>query len=161
MPDVFQRTIEDGGTQSTDVAVLTFAGASAGGSLTSVGQLVQSLQLQYQQNIQRFYDLSSSKIFYVGGRTQGTANIGFLIGPAQVNIAMYTQLGDVCKAAQNTVAFTLKSGCSTAGVATRPAATYTCGFTVMNSVQLSVQAEQMVIQHQVGMTVGRLEATQS
>lgn len=159
--DIFSRTIEDGGQQSTDAAVLTFAG-SGSDSLVGVGQLVQNLNVQYQQNIQRFYDLSTNKLFYVGGRTQGTATIGTLLGPNSVSTRMYAQLGDICNVASNNVDFTVGSGCQGAGFVgptQNTTTTYSCKLVVMSALQLQVQAEQMVIQHNVTLTVGSLTAT--
>ena len=155
--DVFSRTITDGGQQSTDAAVLVFAGAGSD-ALIGVGQLVQNLNIQYQQNIQRFYDLSSSKLFYVGGRTQGTATMGTILGPQSVSSKMYSQLGDICKVKDNNVDFTVTAGCTTGG-STSTETTYSCELVVMSALQLQVQAEQMVIQHNVTLTVGSLTAT--
>ena len=160
MSDIFNRTIVDGGQQSADAAVLTFAGAGAASKsthLVGVGQLVQNLNIQYQQNIQRFYDISSNKLYYVGGRTQGTATIGTLLGPAAVSTGMYLQLGDVCKAKENTVDFTIGAVCGTSNGVTGKT-TYTCELCVMSSLQIQIQAEQMVIQHNATLTVGQLSA---
>lgn len=156
MPDIFSRTITDGGQQSADVAVLTLAGAGSTG-LTGVGQLVQNLNLQYQQNIQRFYDLSSNQLFYVGGRTQGTATMGQLLGPATVSTAMYDLLGNVCNAGKNNIEFKVATGCGTGASAKT---TYSCTLCVMSGLQIQVQAEQMVIQHNATLTIGSLAASQ-
>lgn len=102
--DVFSRSVNYGGTFSSDGAKVTFGPFNA-------GMLVQQIQWQYAQNITRLYEVGSDEIYLVAGRTQGQATVSRILGPRALAIAFYTQFGDVCQAQGNNIQFRARTGC--------------------------------------------------
>lgn len=104
--DVFSRTIDYGGSFSADGVRLAFDEFN--------GLIVQSLNVNYQQQISRIYDIGTN-VYLVGGRTQGTLGLAQLVGPKKLQPAFYQKFGDVCQAGQNNMDFKFESGCNQAG----------------------------------------------
>lgn len=147
MPDIFNRRTDTfGGSFAADQAQLTFPALSGGGS--DAGLLVQNLNGSYSQNITRLYELGSSMIYYVSGRTQGNAGIARVIGPRLIATAFYSTYGDVCNAATSLLHFAMSSGCD--GEVTTNVA-YTARFVVINAVGISVAANDMLVNEQLQM----------
>lgn len=102
MADLFNKTTKgyvDG--FSLDKAKLTFSnftGASGGNAAATTGLLIQNVQVNYQQQVSFVYDLTApADVYYVSGRTQGTLQIGKVVGSAGTMKTFYTEFGDVCK----------------------------------------------------------------
>lgn len=120
MADLFNKTTKgyvDG--FSLDKAKLTFSNftGATGGTLTSKtsGLLIQNVQVNYQQQVSFVYDLTApADVYYVSGRTQGTLQIGKVVGSAGTMKTFYTEFGDVCKMNANKN-FTMSgiTGCTT------------------------------------------------
>ena len=119
MPDVFNRTTDRfGGSFSSDQVQVTFPHLVSGGSAigADVGLLMQQLATRYQQQVSRFYELSSPAIYLIGGRTQGNATMRRIIGPRAISTSFYTTYGDICQARSNTLSFSILTGtCGEAG----------------------------------------------
>jgi len=102
------------GSFASDIAALSIAGNSA----IALG-IVQNVNVTFAQNISRIYDVSNGgasavggivPVFYVGGRTQGSATIGRVIGPKSGDICLFYQvMGNVC--APQDIVFTFSGGC--------------------------------------------------
>ena len=128
--------------------------SAASPSAVGIGLLIQNLSIQYAQAVTRFYDLASSNIYYIGGRTQGNVGLGRIIGPAGLASTMYMQLGDICKAKDNDIVFSLgEKGCDGAAVKNK----YTCKFCLLNNIQLSVAAGDMIVNEQAAMMFSSLD----
>ncbi len=151
--DIFnRRTDVFGGTFAADEASISFPTHSGtGGSSVAyagdVGLLIQDLQTVYTQNVTRLFEVGRPAIYYVGGRTSGTATIGRVIGPRTIATAFYHKFGDICQARTNTLEIGIRTGCgadedgsSFAGVVT-----YTCHFCVITSIGVGVRAADMMI----------------
>ena len=132
MPDIFNRQSDAfGGSFSADGAFLTFASPGVGGtaglvgsqSPTSlgVGLLTQSIQVGYQQQVLRLYEIGTNYHFYVAGRTSGNASVARVLGPRPISIAFYNKYGDVCEAATNILTLTMATGCRSTGDFANPA----------------------------------------
>lgn len=144
--DIFNRTSSVyGGSFAADKATMTFAGVPNG----SVGQLIQNIQVSYQQMITKLYEVGSANVYFVGGRTQGQGNLGRVIGPASVQLAFYTKYGDICNIQNNVLTFNFSGNCA-AGQTGASQASYTCGLTVVNTVGFNAQAQDMLVNEQVG-----------
>ena len=104
MADIFSREIQYGGSSSADGAFVTF-------SDFGVGMLLQQMQYLYRQMVKRYYELGSSLVYLVVGRTEGVAQLTRLVGPTKLVPAFYTQFGDVCNMSSNHLSVTMKSGC--------------------------------------------------
>ncbi len=148
MPDVFNRATDRfGGAFTADGARVTFPALSNGAG-SEVGLLMQNVQMSYQQQITRLYELSSNAIYYVGGRTAGTASAARVVGPRALSQTFYRTYGDVCNAASNTLHFSVSAACGTQNLAR---AAYTAHFVVVESVAVSVGAADMIINEQISM----------
>ena len=147
--DVFSRGGHDfKGSFSADSAKVVFAG---GGDLQAggVGLLTQNLSVNYTQQITRLYEIGSQNTYYVGGRTQGQATLGRVFGPRALQLGFYQKFGDVCKAADNTIDFSLEAGCASGSQADFEKAGFTIHNAVITSMGFTVQAQDMIINEQV------------
>ena len=134
--DIFNRNVSTlNGVFTADRAKLTLAG--------NLGVLVQSMQFNYAQSVTRLYEVGSTNIYYIGGRTMGNLSISRVIGPSGSVCAMYAQYGDVCQARNNTITLTLtENDCSTGSGA---ASTYLLRNVVITNVSAGVAAQDMII----------------
>jgi len=145
--DVFNRNSDTfGGAFSAEQATLTFPRITDGSADiqlgADVGLLVQRLQLSYQQQITRLYEVGQPRIYYVGGRTAGEVSIERVIGPKTITAAFYQTYGDICAADGNTVHMELTSGCDTTSMST---VSYECYFCVITTVGVGVTSADMLI----------------
>lgn len=102
------------GSFASDIAALSIAGNAR----IALG-IVQNVNVTFAQNISRIYDVSNGgnssvggivPVFYVGGRTQGSATIGRVVGPKSGDVCIfYEVMGNVC--APQDVTFTFSGGC--------------------------------------------------
>jgi hypothetical protein len=171
MQDVYARGgHEFKGSFSADAAKVVFAGGGvlqAGG----LGLLTQGLNVSYQQQISRIYEIGSQNTYYVGGRTQGSANLERVFGPRAISVGFYKKYGDVCAAGDNTIDFSLEAGCNpghgagafgaATGAAIGPVQFAKQGFTLHNcvitSMGFSVRAQDMIINEQVQMMFAHMD----
>ena len=120
MSDIYQRQkTQFAGAFASDVAALTFAGATTG-----LG-IVQNVQISCAQQVARIYDVSNGgsagglgqgtvPVFYVGGRTQGQGTIARILGPKSGALCdFYNAMGNVC--APQDLTFTFAGGCGLTG----------------------------------------------
>lgn len=158
MPDIFNRSTDSfGGSFAADQATLTFPalqqfGVNIG---ADVGLLIQRLAMNYQQQVTRLYEVGRPAIYYVGGRTNGDAGMDRVIGPRTISNAFYTTYGDMCRAAQNTLDFSIDNGCAFGGpqgdlgAGARGFVSYRCHFAVITAVAVNVAAADMIINESV------------
>jgi hypothetical protein len=152
MPDIFNKTTNKlGGAWSADGAAVSFSGQAAG--LLGVGMIVQQVNIGYQQQVTRLYEIGSDLTYYVAGRVQGNMTVGRIVGPGVVMSAFYARFGDVCNAAQNTMNLYIGTGCRSTGgtTATFMNARFTISYAVLINVGISVGAMDMVINEQLQM----------
>ncbi len=146
---------------------------------TVAGLLFQSLQFTFQQQVSMLYELgvvegqgqfspvgigtiapgsNTSYVYYVGGRAQGSASIGRILGPASGQLAFLTTFNDVCKPAD--LEFDASNGCEgtftpgafvgcngavpTQGIGVA----YNLQKCVLTSIGVSVTAQDVVINEQ-------------
>lgn len=161
--DVFGRSGQDfGGAIAADGARVVFAGNGLDGS--GVGMLVQQLQIAYQQQVTRVYEIGSDKTFYIVGRTQGQVSMGRIMGPRAVQLGFYTKFGNACLAAENNIDFLAEAGCSSAGGGrvglSGNAYQFTIKHAVIINLGIQIGAQDMVINEQVQMMFTALNAAQ-
>jgi hypothetical protein len=96
------------GALSTDAAAMTFAqghlpsNASAG---NGPAIFVQRLDVVYRQPISRFYEIGASNIYFVAGRTRGTASLQRAVGSPPMMTAFWATLDSNRRSLSNTVDF--------------------------------------------------------
>jgi hypothetical protein len=139
-PDIFGRIpLHFGGAFAADAAVATFGGLPGGG----IGLLTQTLNFTYQQQITRLFEVGTTAVYYVAGRSQGQGTIAQVLGPTPVFLAFYATYGNVCNAATNTLFFQIGIGCNLPGD-TGVGMRLTLNGVVLTSISLAVQAQDMV-----------------
>lgn len=153
-----RRALEFGGAFAADSACINLGINCEDGSGNPVeinGLLTQQLQIQYQQQITRLYEVGSQKTYYVAGRPQGTATLARVLGPNNIVTLLYSCLGDVCNADRNDMCFCVEAGCLS-----RPEGALDCAGdsvdgvdgmsiclknVVMQSIGFAIQAQDMII----------------
>lgn len=100
--DIFGRQISTPGIYKADQAVLNLQGTGL------ADMLITQLQIQYGYSANRIFALNSNgsagnglASYFVCSQTQGQGSFSQVIGPKKVGAAVYTQLGDPCKAESN------------------------------------------------------------
>jgi len=109
------------------------------------GMVIQNVQFQFQQQITMLYEIGSTKrnnVYLVGGRAQGNATIGRIIGPAAGQAIMIQQYGDLCN--PKPISFEGSSGCVTGG-----GLEYTLKAAVLTTIAVSVNVNDVVINEQL------------
>jgi hypothetical protein len=146
--DTFGRATDSfGGSFSADSGKITFP-ALINNQGASAGLLLQNMGATYSQTVTRLFELGTPNIYYVGGRTQGNANIARVLGPRKIAREFYLTYGDVCQARSNTLHFSVSTGCGDTEV-TR--ASFTAHFVVIVTIGLTVGAADMMINEQLAM----------
>jgi hypothetical protein len=144
--DVYNREVDLGQPFSADAARLLFEGGTQ-------DMLVQSLSIQYKQNVTRLWEVGSGKQYFVAGRTEGQFTMNRIVGPKPVNKDFMNRYGDVCQIAGKHLTFLLQAGCGTADNRGR----ITADGVVLTQVTYQVQAQDMVIQEGISAIFARLE----
>jgi hypothetical protein len=154
--DIFSRTSSQvAGTFRTDDATLIMPGNNDGD--VNLGVLTQQIQINYQQQITRIYELASADQYYVGGRAQGQATFGRIIGPAGTVKEMYNKYGDICRAHDNNLTINLEENdCQNNESG---GGNYDMIGTVIQSVGISVAAQDMIINEQTQTMFTSLEVS--
>lgn len=153
MPALFERQDSQvAGVFSSDSAQLTFPQPPGSTSPALTGVLVQSLNAQYQQAINRLYELNGNgigqpvNVYYVGGRTSGNASLSRVIGPNATIVQVYSRFGNICNAPTNNMDLQLEQAdCSPGSLLDSGSLVYTLKGIVLQSVTIGVQANDMLI----------------
>jgi len=72
--------------------------------------LVQQLTIRYQQPFSRFYEVYGSGIYFVAGRTKGTASLIRVCGPLATMQSFFGIVGPALPASGNVVDFAMLKG---------------------------------------------------
>jgi hypothetical protein len=166
--EFFGRTASTfGGAFSADDALMTFPAIADGNGLAQRAQvplLLQNAGFNYQQQVTRLYELTSNAIYYVAGRAQGSGRLGQVLGPTRLSQNFLRTYGNVCRAGTNVLHFSMAAGCNSAdgttsaiGQSWRNVHSFSASFVVLNSIAIQMAAENMIIQQDIGMTIGMLE----
>lgn len=139
--DVFKRTeVDFGGAFTSEKGLIV-----PNKGLTGI--LMQNFQIQYTQNVTRIYEIGRSgqktKIYYIGGRSQGTLSAAHIVGPGVAMREFYDNFSDVCQANTNDIAIKLTPNICAGGATT--AIGYKAKYCVLVSLGLSVAAQDFVI----------------
>lgn len=148
MSDVLGReSAAFGGAYDSDKARLTVGGTGLG------GLFVESVQANYQQQVNRIFDMSDKDIFYVKGQAQGQGSIGSLVGPKAGATAAITALANICKPQE--LSFNLAgAGCGPKGGGADSKRTLKQA--TLMSVGMQGQSQDMLIREQLGFMFGSM-----
>lgn len=144
--DVFNREVNLGTPLAAESTRLLIAG------LTDEDMLAQNVRVEYKQNVNRLWEVGSSKQFFIAGRTEGTMSVGRVVGGKGVSGAFIAKYGDVCNIASNHITLKLDAGCGS----TSDKGSITASGVVISSVAYSVQAQDMIINEEITMMFARL-----
>lgn len=129
-----------GGSFASDTAVFALSGQTV-----ALG-IVQNVNVTFAQNISRIYDVSnggvsgSVPVYLVGGRTQGTAAIGRVIGPKSTAICdFYETMGNVCT--PQDLVFTFSAACESDNASIA----YTLKHCVTTQIGIQVSSNDMIV----------------
>jgi hypothetical protein len=152
--DIFGRESTLGGAIASDAAKIVFAGGGdsiVGGVSASggVGLLTQNLQISYQQQVTRIYEVGSNFTFLVAGRAQGTLGLGRVLGPRAVQTQFYRNYGNVCNASNNNLALELAAGCHVSQPGDLGKISLVIRNVVLISIGFNVGSQDMVIGEQL------------
>lgn len=145
-PDIFSREATIGEPFSADDTEFLFVGGEA------QTMIVQSLAVNYRQNITRLWEIGSDKQYFVSGHQEGDATMARVVGPKPIASAFMSQYGNVCNIQENHITFVVKGDCSTKGGRIKVTGV------VITQVAYNVRAQDMVINEQVSMLVAKVES---
>jgi len=138
--DMFSNEVTFGGAFSAAGATIRF-------DQKYTGLLVQNLSWQYMQNITRLYDVTSTDVVLVQGRTAGQGSMSRVMGPSALLAAFFIRYGNVCYADTNTLTITAIAGCN---AATPGEVAMVMTNVVLNSYGGAISAQDMVVNEQLG-----------
>jgi len=150
MPDVFGRNVELGTGFKADGAKIKFAGKEC-----ADGLLIQNISIQYQQQVNRLYEVGCPQVYLIAGRTQGTISMARVIGPKGIMVDFYEEYGNPCN--DRDLEIDLSPGmCEKASNSA-----ITAKKAIITSIGISVAANDMLINEQMQWMFVTLESGQS
>jgi hypothetical protein len=139
MPSVFAGNQVHNGSFRADLLSLRF------GNQDARGLLVQNVNFTFGQAVSMLYEIGSAYVYYVGGRAQGTAGLGHIVGPSKFGQRLVELFRDLCN--PHDIGFNAGNGCGTTanGQPFRGGTKYLLQDAVLVSLGVTVTAEQVVI----------------
>ena len=145
--DIYGRTIDLGTPMAADATRLL---------LNEIGNedlLVQNFAAQYQQNINRLWEVGSANTYFIAGRTQGSLAIKRIVGGQGPSETFIQTFGNVCNIQSNQFTIQLSSGCTT----TVSQGGLKFDGVVINSIGYAVAAADMIINEDISCLFAMLE----
>lgn len=133
--DIFQRQVDLGTPLAADATRLTLP------NIGDEDMLVQNFTAQYQQNVNRIWEVGSFKTYFIAGRTQGTMQIKRIIGGKGIGANFIQQFANVCNIQGNHFTISLAAGCDTSN----GGGSLSFEGVVITSIAYSVAAADMMI----------------
>lgn len=133
--DIFQRQVDLGTPLAADATRLVLP------DIGDEDMLVQNFTAQYQQNVNRLYEVGSFKTYFIAGRTSGTMQIKRIVGGKGIGANFIKQFADVCKIQGNHFSISLSAGCSSG----QDLGSLQFEGVVITSIAYSVAAQDMII----------------
>ena len=128
--DVFRSKGAVGGVYKGTLVALTLGGAD----LAAKGSLVQSINITYNRNVNRIWELGSQDTYYILGHTEGTAQLSRIIGRADTDIL--DKLADACTSVNQVISMSA-AGPAAAGEAPCPGGEIDFDITISGPVLIS------------------------
>jgi hypothetical protein len=161
MAAVFKDTAFNfGGAFPANKGVIT----SIGGTLSGV--LMQSMDVRYQQQVQRIYELGiaqkQTSVYFVGAKPSGNVSVNHIMGPGVALAKYFTDFGDMCNANHNHLQINLSGQiCNpdAQGGNNFPACVMTAGLCTLNNVGFSTNVGNMLINVGSGVEFANLDYT--
>ena len=149
------------GVWSSNRAGLT--GGAVGGAAIAMG-VVTNVQVNFSQQISRIYDLNrdnfvagKAAMYYVGGRAEGRATFGRLIGPGPSGCNFYFTYGDICAIGKKSLVLTFQGSGNMDCTGQRVA--YTLTTPILISVGITQNAQDTMINENAQFMFADMECT--
>jgi hypothetical protein len=144
--DIFNRVVDLGTPLAADATRLILP------DLGNEDHLVQNFNAQYQQNINRLWEVGSDKTYFIAGRTQGSMQIKRIVGGKGIGEAFINKYADVCNIRDTDMSIALKAGCESS----QGLGSLDFQGVVITSIAYSVAAADMIINEDFSLMFARL-----
>ena len=160
MADLFSRKLKNNrGGFKIDSAKLTFSDLAKVGE-TTIGLLIQNVQIQYQQAVTFIYDLADPEgVYYVAGKAQGTLAMAKIVGSNTAAKAFYEKYGDACNVG-GVITITGLGDCktyATTGTAAAAEAKYKINAPLLVSYGMTMSVNEGTVGENIQMQFAQLE----
>jgi hypothetical protein len=144
--DIYNRVVELGQPIAADATrlVLPYIGGE--------DMLVQSVNVNYAQNVSQVWEVGSAFTYFIAGRTQGTLQIARIIGAKGIGEEFINQFADVCNMISNHMTLQFFAGCE----GSEARGSLKVEGAVITSIAYAVQAQDMIIHENFNMMFARL-----
>lgn len=161
-----RRTATWGGAFSSDDILLTFSQAQG----AAVPLLLQTMQMNYQQNISQLYDLTTRNVYMIAGKPAGQGSMSQIVGPRRLAQSFMRAYGQVCNAGDHDLNFTVRGGCvgdAPLGQSTsqstefseswRTAQSFFAKYVVLTTFSLAMQTPNVIVSSNMSFNFAGLE----
>jgi len=147
--DIFGRTVDIGTPMSADGVRLIVGDMGE-------DMLVQQVSTQYQQNVNRLWEVGSPKTYFIAGRTQGQMQIRRVLGPKNgVSQGFIKKYGNVCNLQGNSLALAMVATCASCDTPLNPKPSVKLSGVCLTSVGYAVAAVDMIINEDLTLLFAR------
>lgn len=140
MPSAFAGAQSWQGSFRADQLTMRFDGNSV------EGFLIQNVQFTFSQQVTMIYEIGSSYVYYVGGRSQGTATLMRVVGPQPLAADFINRYNDICD--PQPIELDASAGCPNT-VSYTSGIVYSLEEAVLTSISVSVTSQNVVINEQL------------
>lgn len=155
MADVFGRADSPfNGAFSAEGSELFFGDAAGG--IDGKGNLVQSMNVQYQQPVSTLFEIGSDFRYYVVGRTSGQMSLEKILGPVASTEALLVRLGNPCLGGSRALNLTLHGVGCTDAVRAGGAVRLRADACVATNLGFGLQAQDLLLRESVQIIFGQL-----
>ena len=148
--DIYGRVIDLGTPMAADATRLLL---NTTGGIDQEEELVQNFASQYQQNINRLWEVGSANTYFIAGRTQGSLAIKRIIGGQGPSKNFIEYYGNVCNIQNTHFTIQISAGCTSSNVV----GGLKFDGVVINSIGYSVAAADMIINEDISCLFAMLE----
>lgn len=156
MSDVFGRKDSPFmGAFSAEGSELLF-GELATGGIDGKGNLVQGLNVQYQQPVSTLFEVGSDYRYYVVGRTSGQMSMEKILGPAATTSVLIERLGNPCSPGDRSLKLILGGVGCTPSVTKGGKVSLTAEACVATSLGYGINAQDLLLRESLQIMFGQL-----
>lgn len=150
MADIFGRADSPyAGSFAADASFLQFAGQPG------AKNLVQGLDLAYNQPIQTLFEIGSNYRYYVVGRASGNMTVQQILGPTKLLSATLARLGNPCAEGERALELTI-GGSACTGVGVGETMGLRADACVAAGINFGLNAQDLLLRQGVQISFGQL-----
>lgn len=140
MPSAFAGSQTHNGSFRADQLEMSFGGDPVD------GYLIQQVQFSFTQQVTMLYEVGSDNVYYVGGRSQGTATLARVVGPQATAADFVNKYNDICD--PQPIELDASSGCP-GSTGSQGGVKYVLEEAVLAAISVSVTAQDIVVNEQL------------